>query len=467
MKRMILIGLAAAFAQAAQAQTPRIDAEIDALTARVEKLEGTRAVKKLQRAFGYYVDRGLWSEAADLFADDGTIEIGIDGVYVGKARIREYLQRLHGGQEGLIYGQLNEWVTLQPAVFIARDGRSATARWRDHGMLGQYKKHAEWRDGIYENTYVKRRRDLEDQVAASLREFRRALREGLGAAEAGRRAGAERGLEGVSTGPRPNGDLQAVSRNPGAAVPGAQSSHRQAGARSPLMRTNRTLPRLCCLAIAGLCVDCSRRRRRMAQATAEARLAAYRERVARLEDQDAVENLQATFGFYFDKGLWEDAADLFARNGSFEYGQSGVYVGQERIRRALLLFGPQGLAQGYLNNHMQLQPVITVAPDGRTATGRWQGMVMLAEPGANGIWGVGIYENEYVKEGGVWKIASAAFLSDRLHRLRPGLGAIAAADEGAQRAVPARQAADQGLSHDAGQLHSAVQLPASGDRRSR
>lgn len=131
-----------------------VDAQIDALTARVERLEGTRAVKKLQRAFGYYVDRGLWGEAADLFTDDGTVEIGLDGVYAGKARIREYLKRLHGNQEGLIYGQLNEWVTLQPAVFVAADGRSATARWRDHGMLGQYKKHAEWRDGIYENSYV-------------------------------------------------------------------------------------------------------------------------------------------------------------------------------------------------------------------------------------------------------------------------------------------------------------------------
>lgn len=146
-----------------------------------------------------------------------------------------------------------------------------------------------------------------------------------------------------------------------------------------------------------------------AQSSPEARIAAYRERVARLEDQDAVENLQATFGYYFDKGLWEDAADLFARDGTFEYGQSGVYVGQERIRRAMLLFGPQGLSQGYLNNHMQLQPVIVVAPDGKTATGRWQGMVQLAEPGANGIWGVGIYENEYVKEGGVWKLAKLHF----------------------------------------------------------
>lgn len=156
MKPLILIGLALALAQqVAFAQDRAMDAELDALTARVEKLEGARAIKKLQRAFGYYVDRGLWKDAADLFADEGSIEIGIDGVYVGKARIEEYLRRLHGGQEGLIYGQLNEWVTLQPAVFVADDGESATARWRDHGMLGQYKQHAEWRDGIYENTYVK------------------------------------------------------------------------------------------------------------------------------------------------------------------------------------------------------------------------------------------------------------------------------------------------------------------------
>ena len=38
---------------------------------------------------------------------------------------------------------------------VAPDGRSAKARWRDLGMLGQHKQHAEWRDGIYENDYVK------------------------------------------------------------------------------------------------------------------------------------------------------------------------------------------------------------------------------------------------------------------------------------------------------------------------
>ncbi|AKH44204.1 hypothetical protein FHS61_001524 [Altererythrobacter atlanticus] len=147
----------------------------------------------------------------------------------------------------------------------------------------------------------------------------------------------------------------------------------------------------------------------LAQQSLEQRVSAYRERVERLEDQNDIEKLQALYGYYFDKGLWDEVASLFSRNGSFEYGQRGVYIGQDRIRRALLLFGPEGLAPGHLNNHMQLQAVIAVAPDGRTATARWQGMVMLGEPGANGQWGVGIYENEYVKEGGAWKISSLHF----------------------------------------------------------
>lgn len=141
----------------------------------------------------------------------------------------------------------------------------------------------------------------------------------------------------------------------------------------------------------------------------EERVVAYRERVDRLEDQVEIENLTAMFGYYFDKGLWDQAASLFARRGRYEYGQSGVYVGPERIERAMLLIGPQGLAPGYLNNHMMLQGIITVADDGRTASGRWQGPIQLAQPGANGQWAVGIFENDYVKEGGVWKIAKLHF----------------------------------------------------------
>ena len=142
----------------------------------------------------------------------------------------------------------------------------------------------------------------------------------------------------------------------------------------------------------------------------EERVAAYRERVERLEDQVAIETLTTTFGYYFDKGLWDEAASLFASRGArYEYEQSGVYIGRERIERAMLLLGPQGLAPGYLNNHFMLQDIIEVADDGRTATGRFQGPVQLSAPNANGQWAVGVYENAYVNEGGVWKIASFHF----------------------------------------------------------
>ena len=50
----------------------------------------------------------------------------------------------------------------------------------------------------------------------------------------------------------------------------------------------------------------------LAQSSPAARLAAYQDRVERLEDRDAIENLQAYFGYYFDKGLWDETADLFS-----------------------------------------------------------------------------------------------------------------------------------------------------------
>jgi hypothetical protein len=146
-----------------------------------------------------------------------------------------------------------------------------------------------------------------------------------------------------------------------------------------------------------------------AQGDVASRVAAYKQRVQLLEDQDAIENLQATYGYYFDKGLWDQAAALFTKTGSFEYGQRGVYIGPARIQKAMLLFGPQGLAAGHLNTHMMLQPYIVVAKGGKTATARWQGMMMLSQPGANGVWGVGLTNADYVKEAGVWKISSLHF----------------------------------------------------------
>ncbi len=122
-----------------------------------QRLEDISRIKKLQRAYGYYVDRGYWREAADLFADGARFETGLDGVYVGRGRIHEFLMRQGGGNPGpgLPYGQLNHRMQLQPVIHLAADGQSADGRWRELALLGQFKKYAAWGDGIYENRYVK------------------------------------------------------------------------------------------------------------------------------------------------------------------------------------------------------------------------------------------------------------------------------------------------------------------------
>jgi hypothetical protein len=136
----------------------------------------------------------------------------------------------------------------------------------------------------------------------------------------------------------------------------------------------------------------------------EAAVDGYERRVARLKSANAIANLQRGYGYYVDKGLWTEAASLFAEDGTYEFGQRGVYVGRDRVRQALTLMGPEGLERGQLNNYPMLQPVITVAEDNATAKARWRSDVQLAADG-EGRWGAGVYENEYVNEDGRWRIS--------------------------------------------------------------
>ena len=55
---------------------------------------------------------------------------------------------------------------------------------------------------------------------------------------------------------------------------------------------------------------------------------------------------------------------------------------------------------------MQLQPVISVAADGKTANGRWRDFSLLGQYHVSAHWGDAVMENTYIKEDGVWKIKS-------------------------------------------------------------
>ena len=136
----------------------------------------------------------------------------------------------------------------------------------------------------------------------------------------------------------------------------------------------------------------------------------------RAEDFVALSNLEDAYGYYVDKCQWDQAADLFAKDGRLEIAGRGVYIGQDRVR-AYLHHLPK-FQYGQVFNHMQLQPVITVGPDGKSAKARWRAVIQAGVLHKSAQWGEGTYENEYVKENGVWKFKSAALLRDLLHRLR-------------------------------------------------
>jgi hypothetical protein len=130
-------------------------------------------------------------------------------------------------------------------------------------------------------------------------------------------------------------------------------------------------------------------------------------RVGRAEDFVALSNLEDAYGYYVDKCQWDQAADLFAKDGRLEIAGRGVYIGQDRVR-AYLHHLPR-FQYGQVFNHMQLQPVITVEPDGNSAKARWRAVIQAGVLNKSAQWGEGTYENEYVKENGVWKFKSLHF----------------------------------------------------------
>src|SRR5689334_15598267 len=89
-----------ALSPALQAQLAKDFARLQEIEGRATRVDDVNALRNLQGIFGYYFDKALWDDVADLFTDDGTLELGLNGVYAGKANIRKYLYSLTGGKPG-------------------------------------------------------------------------------------------------------------------------------------------------------------------------------------------------------------------------------------------------------------------------------------------------------------------------------------------------------------------------------
>ena len=338
------------------------------LESEAARIEDVRALKRLQRAYGYYIDQGLWNQAADLFASQGTIELGLDGVYVGQERVRRYLFAYGDGREGLRHGQLNEHLMLQPVVHVATDGRTAKARWRALVMSGQLGKSAFWGEGIYENEYVKQDGIWKISRLHWYQTFMVPYKGGW--------AKNTDSTGGIYVSKRLTPDRPPSERYevwPGVYTPPFHYKNPTPASSGKSMETDPVL-------------------------------AALAHRIKLLQDMEEIENLISMYGYYLDKQQWDLLTDLFVEDSTMEIAQRGIYIGRKSLTRAWELFGPQNIERNHLHNHIQMQPVIHVEPDGQHAWVRSRALSQLGTFGSIGVWGDSVYENELVKEKGVWKI---------------------------------------------------------------
>jgi hypothetical protein len=343
-------------------------AQLARLQQMVTRLQDIHDIEILQRTYGYYVDKNNWREIAQLFTENGTLEIGGRGVFVGRKRVFEYLQWLGFPVQGRLY----DHTQMQPVIDVSPDGTRAKGRWRALIFGGDYGGASMFGDAIYENEY---RKVAGKWMIGKLHAYfvmYTDLAQGWG----------------VRAWPstRPEKDLPpdlpptfVYDMYPGKFVNPMHYENPVTGA--PVYPAVNAPP-----------------------PPATETLAQLADQLARLEDARAVEYLHNAFSYYLDRWQWDDVADLFADDGTIELAQRGVYVGKDRVRKFLELFGKQGLHQGELFDHPQYQAVVHVSADGTKAKERVRELAMEGNYQGDASIGGGIYENEYVKQNGVWKI---------------------------------------------------------------
>jgi hypothetical protein len=162
----------------------------------------------------------------------------------------------------------------------------------------------------------------------------------------------------------------------------------------------------------------------------EARIETLENQVRTLQtllDIEEIKRLQRAYGYYLEHWMGKEIVDLFSDSPDAELGfawYEGTYRGKESIRRYYEnRFKP---GREFIHQLMQLCPVIDVAPDGKTAKGRWYGCGAVSTPRGEYVSQTfmnGIYENEYVKEDGKWKFKR--FTWSLNYMARPGQGWVA------------------------------------------
>jgi hypothetical protein len=367
-------------------------ARLGELEPEVARLTAENAVLNLENAYGYYVDRKLWDDVADLFADDGTMEIGQSGVYVGRKSIRRGLEQF--GPAKLRDGEINDYILMQPIVTVAADGATAKARGVYLGMTGMAGIGAQWREGIYENEFV---RDGGVWKIAKLRVYPRLVTD----YDKGWAVDAQPINQPSKEFPPDRPPSSAYESYPKFMIPPLHFRHPVTGrppqypaahaGGDPSVATAPLVPAP------------------NAKTSAElgARLGALEHAVEAAAAAVNAENQLNAFGYYADEHQWDAAAQLFAVDAWAEVAGAGAYLGRTKLRDALqAAFGAR--RAGVFELHQIAQPVIDPAASGAARIRSRLAQINAVEDGDDS-YAAGVYEAAVVEENGAWRIGALTY----------------------------------------------------------
>ena len=130
--------------------------------------------------------------------------------------------------------------------------------------------------------------------------------------------------------------------------------------------------------------------------------------VDRLKGVEAIRKLEHAYSFYLVMWMPDEIMDLFAdRDDVTLEWPEGTFFGREGLKKFFGNINPKKDPE-FMHQMMHLSDVISVAEDGETGKGRWWGFGAMALPmGEAGVMqalACGIYENDFVKENGTWKL---------------------------------------------------------------
>jgi len=314
-------------------------------------------------AYGYYLDRGMYDDIADLFAPDATIDVAGQGVYNGAAGVRKFLGRY--GAAGLDEGELNDHPQLMPLVSISADGTTALVRVVELGAAGWHGGEGFWSAAI--NTFLLRSEGDGHWWIQQLHQ--RPLM----------RADYQQGWAHPLPARLPIGE-SLFPDGPGQPVDTSYPEH-------PFAMQQ----------LGGDLVFPPRGTPGQLRITANA--------LAMAEAFDGAENVSDAYGYYIDQFSWRETGALFARHGWKELSYIGTFIGRDRVTNSMIQrYGENGPSNAMQTLHQKTQPYITVLGDGSRAQARLRLLQMNSSATSAGSMIFGVYENQVVKENGIWRI---------------------------------------------------------------